>query len=302
MAAAQTPRPHRVGFLHSSLALGVSVQSWLGELGYVEGENLTSVSRAGQDERLPELARELVRSGVSVIVAIGTPAIRAAGQATSRTPIVMVAERDPVRAGLVASLARPGGNVTGITVLVPELSAKRLEMLREAVPALRRAAVLWNPAGPGKSEEWGETEAAARALGLEFHSAPVRSRADLASAFEAAVKRRSEALLVLADALILGQAKTVADLAAKHRLPAIYPSRYFVEPGQGGLLSFGPNLLDLSRRAASYVDKLLKGAKPGELPVEQPTAFELVVNARAARALGLTLPPSILVRADNVIE
>jgi putative ABC transport system substrate-binding protein len=214
----------------------------------------------------------------------------------------MIAEGDPVKADLVASLARPGGNVTGVTVLVPELSAKRLELLKDAVPGLRRAAVLWNPDDVEKQAEWKETEAAARRLDVELQSLPVRARGDLEPAFEAAVKARSQAVTVLADALIVGQARAVVALARAKRLPAIFPTSYFVEPGQGGLIAYGPNLVDLSRRAAAYVDRILKGAKPADLPVEQPTRLELTVNLGTARALGLTIPTPVLLRADRTIE
>jgi putative ABC transport system substrate-binding protein len=305
LAEAQPAKPRRVGVLMASAAAtGVAVEPWLVELGYREGDDLAFEKRfaAGRDDRLPELAADLARRKVDVILAVGLPAIHAAKQATRTIPIVMIVEGDPVKAGLVASLARPGGNLTGVTVLGPELSAKRLELLKEVVPGLRRAAVLWNPANPEKAEEWKATEAAARVLGVELQSLQVRTRADLDAAFEAAVKARSDAVVVLADALIVSQAGTVAALARAKRLPAVFPSSYFVEPGQGGLASYGPNRVELSRRAAAYVDRILKGAKPADLPVEQPTRLELAINLGTARALGLTLPPSVLVRADRTIE
>lgn len=302
---AQPAKLKRVGVLVSSASVpGIVVDPWLAELGYRDGDDIGFENRfaAGRDDRLPELAADLVRRKVDVILAVGLPAIRAAKEATRTIPIVMIAQGDPVRAGLVASIARPGGNVTGVTVLVSELSAKRLEILKEAVPGLKRVAVLWNPADPEKEEEWRETEAAARILGVALHSLPVRKRADLDAAFDAAAKARSDALLVLADALIVGQARSVAALARKKRLPAMYPASYFVDPAQGGLISYSPNFVELSRRAAAYVDRILKGAKPADLPVEQPTRLELVINLGAAKALGLTLPPSVLVRADRTID
>lgn len=305
---AQPKKVQRVAFLEATTAgtgvTGSSVRAWLRELGYVEGDNVAYEMRfpAGRDERLPALAVELVRSKVDVIVAAGTPAIRAAKQATRTIPIVMVAEGDPVKAGLVTSLSRPGGNITGVTVLIPELSGKRLELLKEAVSGLKRVGVLWNPADPVKAEEMKETEAAARALNLELHSLEVRRREDLEPAFNAAVKAGSGAILVLMDSVVIAQGKLVADLALKSRLPAIYPGSFFVQPAQGGLISYGPHSVDLSRRVAAYIDRVLKGAKPSDLPVEQPTRFELVVNLRTAKALGLAMPSSILVRADELIE
>lgn len=305
LAEAQATAPRRVGVLRASAAApGVNVEPWLAELGYREGDNLRFERRfaAGRDDRLPELAADLSRRKVDVILAVGLPAIRAAKQATRTIPVVMIAEGDPVKAGLVASLSRPGGNLTGVTVLGPELSAKRLELLREVVPGLRRVAVLWNPADPEKAEEWTATEAAARVLGVELQSLSVRVRADLEAAFEAAVKGRSDAMVVLADALLVSQARTVGALARAQRLAAVFPTSYFVEPAQGGLIAYGPNLVDLSRRAAAFVDRILKGARPADLPVEQPTRLELIVNLGTAKALGLTLPPSVLVRADRTIE
>ncbi|HLE65576.1 MAG TPA: ABC transporter substrate-binding protein [Burkholderiales bacterium] len=298
-------KPKRVGVIVSSAsASGIAVAPWLAELGYRDGENIQFESRfaAGRDERLPEFAADLVRRGVDVIVASGLPAIRAAREATRTIPIVMIAEGDPVKAGFVASVARPGGNLTGVTLLVPELSAKRLEILKAMVPGLKRVAVLWNPADPDKEEEWRAIEAAARTLEIELQPVPARKREELDGAFGAAIKGRANAMLVLSDALVLGQARSVTALAQEKRLPAMYPSGYFTDPAQSGLASYGPNLVELSRRAATFVDRILKGAKPAELAIEQPTRIELVINMRAAKAIGLRLPPAVLVRAERVIE
>lgn len=305
LADVQAAKPWRVGVLLASTAApDIVVGPWLEELGYRDGENIAFERRfaAGRDDRLPELAADLTRRKVDVILAVGLPAIRAAKQATRTIPIVMLVEGDPVKAGLVASVARPGGNLTGVTVLAPELSAKRLELLKEIVPGLRRAAVLWNPADPDKAEEWKETEAAARALKVELHPLPVRARADLDAAFESAVKAGTEGVVVLADALIVSQAGTIAALARAKRLPAVFPSSYFVEPGQGGLAAYGPNRVELSRRGAAYIDRILKGAKPADLPVEQPTRLELAINLATAKALGLRLPPSVMARTDRAID
>jgi len=305
LAQPRAEKPKRIGVIVASAsASGIAVAPWLAELGYRDGENIQFESRyaAGRDERLPELAADLVQRRVDVIVASGLPAIRAAKEATRTIPIVMIAEGDPVKAGFVASIARPGGNLTGVTLLVPELSAKRLEILKTMVPGLKRVAVLWNPANPDKEEEWRATEAAARILEIELQSVPVRKREDLEGAFDAAVKAQANAMLVLSDALVVGQARSVTGLAQEKRLPAMYPSGYFTDPAQSGLASYGPNFVDVSRRAAAFVDRILKGAKTAELPVEQPTRIELVINLRAAKSIGLRLPPFVLVRADRVIE
>ena len=237
-----------------------------------------------------------------MIVASGLPAIRAAARATQTIPIVMIAEGDPVKAGFVASVARPGRNVTGISVLVPELTAKRLEILKAMVPGLKRVAVLWNPEDPEKEEEWRAAKAAARILEIELHAAPVRNREELEGALGDSLKVRSDAMLVMSGALAQSQARLIATLAQQKRLPAMYPASYYVDPSQGGLASYGPNLIELSRRAASFVDRILKGAKPAELAVEQPTRVEFAINVRAAKAQGIALPPAVLVRADRIIE
>ncbi len=304
-AQARPEKLRRVGFLAASAAgSGVSLAPWLVELGYRDGENIRFEYRfpAGRDDHLVALAADLVQQKVDVIVASGIPAIRAAAQATQAIPIVMVAEGDPVKAGFVASVARPGRNVTGISVLVPELTAKRLEILKAMVPGLRRVAVLWNPADPDREEDWRAAQAAARDLKIELHPAPARKREELESALDDALKAKSDAMLVMPGALAIGQARLIAALAQQKRLPAMYPASYYVDPAQGGLASYGPDLVELSRRAASFVDRILKGAKPAGLPVEQPTRIEFAVNLRAAKAQGIALPPAVVVRADRIFE
>ena len=242
----------------------------------------------------------MVRLKADVIVAPTTPAARAAKQATATIPIVMVAVPDPVGSGLVASLTRPGGNVTGMSVVVPELSGKNLQLLREVLPGITRVGVLVNPVNPVSAVELKEIEVAARSLGLQAHLLEVRAPTEFERAFAAMVRERAGAVTVLVDAMFFSERKRIVDLAARSRLPAIYQRREYVE--EGGLMAFGPSLIDLFRRAAGYVDKLLKGAKPGDLPVEQATKFELVVNLKTAKTLGLTIPPSVLLRADQVIQ
>ncbi|MGH7411658.1 MAG: ABC transporter substrate-binding protein, partial [Candidatus Methylomirabilis sp.] len=267
--AQQPAKVYRLGVLNPTFAgFFGSPLLWLREIGYVEGKNIVFENRfaGGRDERLAELAAELVRLKVDAILTSGTPAVRAAQQATKTIPIVMVVEGDPVRAGLVSSLARPGGNITGMTTLGAELSGKRLQLLKEAVPGLTRVAVLWNQADPEKAEEWKDTKAAAQKLGLRLQSLEVGSREELEAAFQAAMKERAGALLVLADRLTGAQSKTIAELAAKNRLPAMYPSRWFVDiQKMGGLMSYSPASIDVNRRVAAYIDKILKGAKPADL-------------------------------------
>jgi len=275
----------------------------LGELGYVEGKDFTVEYRFG--ERRPgavdALAAELVQLKVDVIVAAGDPAIHAARRATKTIPIVMVAAGDPVRGGLVASLARPGGNITGMTFLSRELAAKRLEILKEAVPTASRVAVLWNPDNPGGLLGFKATQAAAETLRLTLQSLEVRTATDIERAFRSMADEHVQAVIVLTDPVTAALGgKLVADLATKSRLPVMCELREFTE--SGGLISYGPSLLSMAQRAAVYVDKILKGAKPADLPVEQPTKFELVINMKTAKALGLTIPPSVLVRADEVMQ
>jgi putative ABC transport system substrate-binding protein len=271
----------------------------LRELGYIEGKNIIIEPRfaEGKVERLRDLVAELIQLNVDIIVTPGVPHTRAAKEGTSTIPIVMVNVGNPVRAGLVASLARPGGNVTGLTTITADLRGKRLELLKEAVPKLLRLAVLWNPDAPAGREE---TEIAAPLLGLKLHFLEVRGPKDLDGAFRLAVKERSQALLVPRNPVVFTERKRVADLAIKSRLPAMYDEREFVE--SGGLMSYGTNIADLNRRAAVYVDKILKGAKPADLPVEQPSKFDLVINLKAAQQIRLSIPANVLARADRIIK
>jgi putative tryptophan/tyrosine transport system substrate-binding protein len=278
----------------------------LRDLGYVEGRNLVIEYRSaeGKPERLPALAAELVALKVDVIVTGGgPPAALAAKQATRTLPIVFAAAPDPVTDGLVTSLARPGGNVTGLSNLAPELVGKCLEHLKQAVPGVSRVAVLWHPgAVPERTvkDMLKEAEVAARALGVRLQFVEARGPADFDRAFSDMTRARAGALTVLPSNMFLREHRRLVDQAVKNRLPAVYPWREYVDAG--GLMSYGPNLADLFRRAATYVDKILKGAKPGDLPVEQPTKFELVINLKTAKALGLTIPQSVLARADEVIQ
>jgi ABC-type uncharacterized transport system substrate-binding protein len=279
-----------------------ALRQGLRDLGYVEGQNLVLESRYAEGfERLPALAAELVQRHVDVLVASGVPAIRAAQHTTRTIPIVMAGTADPVATGLVASLARPGGNTTGLSFLSAELPGKRLELLKEAVPQSARVAVLAKAAGPSESPRWLNLTGAARALGLHLHVVELRSAEELDTAFVAMTRAGADALLVVADqALMDGLRGQIVDLAAKHRLPAMYDWKMYVDAG--GLMSYGPSLSDTFRRAATYVDKILKGAKPADLPVEQPMKFELVINLKTAKALGLTIPPTLLFQADEVIQ
>jgi len=274
----------------------------LRELGYVEGQNIAIEVRSaeGKYERLPALAAELVRLRVDAIVVGSTPAAFAAKQATMTIPIVMAGVGDPVGSGLVTSLARPAGNITGLSLLTSELSAKQLELLKEALPKVSRVAVLWNPATQSHPLILREAKAAAQALGVQLQLLEVRNPDDFERAFGVATRRRAAGLLVLADAMFLSHRTRIANLAAKSRLPAMYGLTEHAQAG--GLMAYAPNFAGLFRQAATYVDKILKGAKPADLPVEQPTRFELVINMKTAKALGLTFPPSILIRADQVIQ
>jgi ABC-type uncharacterized transport system substrate-binding protein len=270
--------------------------------GYVEGQNIVLEERwaEGRFDRLPSLAAELSRLNLDVIVTASTPAVQAAQQATRTIPIVMTLVSDPVEDGVVASLARPGRNVTGLSLMHPELSAKRVALLKEVVPKLSRVAVLWSPSTASYRKVLGEMQTAANALGLQLRSVEVRGPTDFDSAFSAIVRERAGALVVLPDALFRDHQRRILDLAATSRLPAIYWSRDLVE--SGGLMAYGANLPDVLRQAASFVDKILKGAKPANLPIEQPAKLELVINMKTAKALRLTIPPSILSRADSAIE
>jgi putative tryptophan/tyrosine transport system substrate-binding protein len=306
VAHAQAPgKVYRVGYL--SMAPGPSprseaLQQGLRDLGYLGGQNLVMEYgwADGQIDRARTSAAELVRSKVDVIVTGGPQATRVAREATTTIPVVMAVDYDPVGAGFVTSLARPGGNITGLSAINPELSGKRLELLKSAVPRLSRVAVLWNPAEPNADVYVRETRVAAQALGVRVQSLEIRALPDLESALRSATRERADALAVLTDPVTLYHRGELASLAAKHRLPAIYSDRLFVEAG--GLMSYGANDRELHRRAAVFVDKILKGAKPGELPVEQPTTYELVINLKTAKALTLAISPALLRRADQLIE
>ena len=307
--AQQAAEIARIGYLGTNRAanphLHEALRQGLRDLGYVEGRNLMIEYRdaEGKLERLPALAAELVALKLDVIVAPGTPQALAAKQTTKTIPIVFSAASNPVPDGLVTSLARPGGNVTGLATLSPELVGKGLEQLKQAAPGVSRVAVLWTPGGLGERTEKDmlkEADAAGRALGVRLQVVKARGPADLDKAFSDMARASADALTVLPSSMVLSERRRLVDLAAKNRLPALYAQREFVYAG--GLMSYGPNVADLFRRAATYVDKILKGAKPADLPVEQPTKFELVINLKTAKALGLTIPRSLLQRADQVIE
>ena len=306
-ANAQAPaKVPRIGFLSPlSLTADTRLESFrqgLRELGYVDGQTIAFEFRLadGKPERLPALAAELVRLKVDVIVATAQASTEAARQATSTIPIVFAVVGDPVAVGLVASLARPGGNVTGLASVAPEVVGKQLELLKEVAPKISRVAILQNPSNPGHSEVLRQAEAAARVLGLQLHVSQARTPAEIDAAFAAMRSQRADGVLVARDALVLVQRNQIAALAAKNRLPTVYGFRENAEAG--GLMAYGANVSAMYRRAATYVDKILKGAKPGDLPIERPTKFELVINLKTAKALGLTIPPSLLQRADQVIE
>ncbi len=273
-----------------------------GELGYVEAQNVAIEARyaEGKVERLPDLAAALVRAKVDIIVTWSTPAALAAKSATDSIPIVMARGGDAVGAGLVQSLARPGGNITGMSFLGPELVAKRLELLKEAAPAISRVAVLWNSGNPHEVLLFNAAQVAAQGLCVALQGTEARSPNQIEEAFESMSRARSNGLLVFENLLILAHRKLIAELAARLQLPAKYGMKEFV--AAGGLLAYGPNGPAMERRAATYVDKILKGAKPADLPIEQPTKFELVINLKTAMALGLTIPQSVFIRADEVIQ
>ena len=307
--AQQAAQIARIGWLGINRAasphLSEAFRQGLRDLGYVEGRNVMIEYRdaEGKLERLPVLAAELVALKVDVIVAGPTPATLAAKQATRTIPIVFASGGDPVTDGLVTSLARPGGNVTGLSGLSPELAGKWLEQLKLAVPEVSRVAALWQPGGVGERTEKDMrkgAEVAARALGVRLHFVEARGPEDFDRAFSEMTRARAGALTVLASPMLFSERRRLVDLAAKNRLPAVYPLREYVDAG--GLMSYGANAADLDRRVATYVNRILKGTKPGDLPIEQPTKFELIINLRTAKVLGLTLPPSLLQRADQVIE
>jgi putative tryptophan/tyrosine transport system substrate-binding protein len=305
--AQQPPKVQRIGYLtanSSSVELPRvdAFRQGLRALGHIEGQNIVIEYRFtdGKFERLPDLAAELVRLKVDVLVANTTNAALAAKNATRTIPIFFIGVSDPVAAGLVDSFARPGGNITGLTNIAPVLSGKRLELLKETVPKLTRVAVLWDPHNPGSVPQWNESQLAARELGLQLHSMEVSSANKYESAFKEATKAGSTALAVTLNPLANSNQKRVVDLAAKSRLPAIYARGQFVD--NGGLMSYAPSFTADGRDAARLVDKILKGTQPADLPVEQPTKFELLINLKTAKALGLTIPPLVLMRAEKVIK
>ena len=293
--------PH-IGFLSLSGANQEAFRQGLRDLGYIEGKNIAIESRtaANRADRLSVLAGELVDLKVDVIVAAGSQAVRAAQLRTKSIPIVMTSSSDPVGTGFVTSLAHPGGNITGLSLLGPDLSTKRLEMLKEIVLGVSRVAVFWNPDDPAAKISLRETEDAAKALAMHLQILEIREASDFQNAFRAANNGRARALILLPAPIMATQAKQIAELALKNNLPAISPVSEF--PNAGGLMSYGANLADLYRRAATYVDRILKGAKPADLPVEQPTKFELVINLKTAKQIGLIIPPNVLARADRVIR
>jgi putative tryptophan/tyrosine transport system substrate-binding protein len=300
-------RVYRIGMLEvvPLAANGTNLAAFrqgLKELGYVEGQTVVIDYRSadGQAERFPDLARELVRLKVDVIVTRGTPAALAAKHVTATIPIVMASSGDPVGTGIITSVASPGGNVTGLSAFATEIQGKLLQVLKEMLPQIARVAFLFNMSNPVARAQWKEAEPAARSLGLRTQLLDVRTSRDLEPALDAAVRDRSGAVIVGIDALTQAHEEQIAEALASRRLPAICREREFVDAG--GLLSYGVHYADLYRRSAVYVDKILKGARPADLPVEQPTKFELVINLKTARALGLTIPPSLLARADQVIE
>jgi putative tryptophan/tyrosine transport system substrate-binding protein len=307
LAHAQTGKLYRIGFLGNSTAaleanLTAQFRDGLRDLGYDEGKNIVIEYRwaDGKYDRFPSLIAELIALKVDVIVTAGTPATFAVKKATSSIPLVMVAVGDPVGTGVVPSLARPGGNITGLSSMAPDLEGKRLQLLREVVPKLSRVAVMWNPVNPFHVISLKNVNAAAQTLQMKVQPVEVRVTEDIEPALAAILTARPEALVILADRVFLHNRGRLMDFAARNRLPGIYAYRELVEAG--GLMSFGPSYEDMHRRAATYVDEILKGAKPGDLPIQQPTKFDLVINTKAANALGLAIPPTLLARADEVIE
>jgi putative ABC transport system substrate-binding protein len=304
--AQEAGKIYRVGFLWDSPAVWPHAlegfRQGLRDLGWVEGRNIVVEYRwaEGRFDRLPGLAEELVRLKVDIIVAPTSIYAGAAKRATSTIPIVFASHADPIGTGHVDSLARPGGNITGLTVMMSETAAKSLELLKEAVPGLSRVAVVWDPATPSHRPALEAVEVRGRALGLQVQRLAVRGATEFDSAFSAIVRERTGGVLVLSTPLFIGRAGRLAELAMNHKLPTMFGPREHVEAG--GLLSYSPDRADLYRRAAIYVDKILKGAKPADLPVQQATKFELVINMKTAKAIGLTIPPSFLLRADHVIQ
>jgi len=305
--AQQPPKTPRIGYLTGSSVSAITdrteaFRQGLRDLGYFDGKNMVIEwqSAEGKVDRLPALAAELVRLNIDIIVTTGASPTRAAKEATKTIPIVMAQDIDPVGSGFVASLARPGGNITGLSSLSVDISGKRLELLKEIIPKLSRVAILGTSTIPGYGQSLKEIELAAEAIGVRLQYLDVRAAKDIEVALRAAGKDRADAVLVLQSLVLNSQRKKIVDLAVKSRLPAIYYAPEWVE--DGGLMSYGVSFTDLNRRAAIYVDKILKGAKPADLPVEQPTKFEFIINLKAAKQIGLTIPPNVLVRADRVIK
>jgi putative ABC transport system substrate-binding protein len=304
---AQEPRkPIRIGVLTLGFAPSTrpikAFRQGLREHGYVEGRNIALEFRFadGRTDRLAALATELIGLKVDIVVTESNVAALAAKRATQTIPIVMAVAGDPLKAGVVASLARPGGNITGLTLIHPEVSGKRLALLKEAVPKIGLVAVMWNPTNPAALEFLRQTEEASRSVGVQLQAIEVRNPGELTGAFDAVTTARPSALISLGDGMLWSVRTRIVDFALKNRLPGVFPERDF--PEAGGLMSYGPDVAANFQRAAVFVDKILKGAKPGDLPIEQPTKFELVINLKTAKALGLAIPPSLLLRADQVIE
>ena len=307
VGAQPTGKVYRIGMLETRSAIlnAANIDAFrqgLLELGYKEGQNLQIAYRSsdGRAERFPELASELVSLKADLILTRGTPAALAAKSATRTIPVVMAASADPVGSGLVASLGHPGGNVTGLSSELTEVYAKRVELLKELRPKLGRVAAIFNMGNPVIPPQWNVVKTSARSLGIEAQLLDVRRPEDLRGAFDAAAKQRAEALIVGLDGVTQANLRTIAELAAKHGLPSAYAAKDYVDAG--GLITYGASDFQMYHRAATFVDRIFKGAKPADLPVEQPTKFELVINRKTANALGLTIPPSLLTRADQVIE
>ena len=305
VSAQQAPKLNRIGILSPDLPPPGFLEAFrqgLRELGYVEGQNIAFEIRSaeGYSQRLAALANHLVELKVDVILAVNTSSVQAAKKASATIPIVMTRIADPVKSGLVRSLSKPGGNITGLSFMVDELSGQRLALLKEAFPSVSRVAILWYEPNPGSNIAVGAIKAASRELGLELLPLPVRGPADLIAAFQAATRGRAEALIVIDDVVTTQHRAEILKLAATHSLAVVSQYRAFAEAG--ALLAYGPNTITMYRRAAYYVDRILKGADAGDLPVEQPTKFDLVINLNTAKALGVTIPPSLVARADKVIE
>jgi putative tryptophan/tyrosine transport system substrate-binding protein len=301
--AQQPAKMRKIGFLNQTGAFSANVEAFrqgMRELGYIEGQNIVIEFRSGErGARLAEMATELVREKVDIIVAAG-PGTPAARMATETIPIVFMYSGDPIEAGFIDSLARPGRNMTGITWLAFELVGKRLEILKEAVPRVSRVAILASPAHPGEQRELRETQSTARALGITLQYNQVKDTADVGAAFDTIIKEKASALLVFPDPVTNGHREQIAEFAVKHRLPSMFGRKELIEAG--GLMSYGPSLQEVYRRIPMHVDKILKGAKPADLPTELPARFEMVINLKTAKQIGLTIPPNLLARADRVIR